>query len=157
MVKLFDEDTRQVMLDLIQKNLPQAVSETLKSELEALAEFRKNSGFTIKLTADLSRVREELTNLKNKVGDLREREQVLVMKEGLLNSRERDFILNELQSELEREQEKTQFCKDIALGLVRNVEYRNEVYTSSNKQQMVNGYPQSVCESDNTTEAKKAV
>ena len=156
MVKLFDEDTRRIMIDSIQKNLPQAVGETLKEELEELARFRKNSEVTVKLTADLSEVRKELATLKRQTDNLWEREQTLVKKEDEIACRERDFAMKQLQAQLEREREKTQFCKDIALGLVRNVEYRNEVFTSSNKTHMVNGYPQSMCESDNTTETKKA-
>lgn len=157
MVKLFDETTRQVMIDSIQKNLPQAVGETLKEELEELARFRKNSEVTVKLNSDLLEVRKELANLKRQTDNLWEREQAPVSKEEDLDCRERDFAMKGLQAQLEREKEKAQFCKDIALGLVRNIEYRNEVYTSSNRQHMVNGYPQSVCESDNTTEIKKAV
>ena len=157
MVKLFDEDTRRIMIDSIQKNLPQAVGETLKEELEELARFRKNSEVTVKLNSDLLEVRKELANLKRQTDNLWEREQALVKKEDDVTCRERDFAMKQLQAQLEREREKVQFCKDIALGLVRNVEYRNEVFTSSNRQHMVNGYPQNCCESDNTTETKKAV
>ena len=145
------------ILEQIRKNLPQAVGETLKAELEALARFRIGAKNVLKTHEELENLRKEFADYKRQHNSLDDREEALTMAEAQLAAKDRDFTLNTLHAELRFEKEKAQFCKDIALGLVRNVEYRNDVFTSSNRQHMVNGYPQSVCESDNTTETKKVL
>ena len=144
------------ILEQIRKNLPQAVGETLKAELEALARFRSEIPNMMKIREELASVIKDFSAYKAKHAEIDKRESALAIGEANLAAKDRDFTLNTLHAELRFEKEKTQFCKDIALGLVRNVEYRSSVFTSQNKNHVVNGYPQSMAESGNTTETSTA-
>jgi len=106
----------------------------LRKELEELARFREDAGQVQKVIAENAELRKqnnELTRnadaVKRGMQDLaEEREQFAIIR------REHDIVV--LESKLALANEKTEFCKSIALGLVRNVEYRQHVFGNRNEQ-----------------------
>lgn len=121
---------KKELLDVIKKSLPQQTGEALKEllqegeqnkvELERLTKINKelNEGIN-SLTSKLKGIEIELAKYK----DLEEREAKLL-------EATRQLDIQKLQHELSCEKEKTQFSKDIALGLVRNTEYRKSIFES---------------------------
>jgi len=124
----------QMIESQIKANLPEHVGNMLRKELEELARFRENAGQVQKVIAENAELREqnnELTRNANSVergmSDLAaEREKFAIIR------REHDIVV--LESKLALANEKAEFCKSVALGLVRNVEYRQHVFGSRNEQ-----------------------
>ena len=120
----------QDLKEAIGKHLPQAAGELLQERLKqadvdaALVVTQKERldnllGQVRELEAKLRTANEELG--KHKALDKREEE---------ISTRERNAEIAMLKVQLEAANGNTQFAKDIALGLVRNTEYRRNVFDS---------------------------
>lgn len=118
----------------IKANLPEHVGNMLRKELDELHAFRKDAGQVQKVVAENAELRKqnnELTRNANAVehgmSDLAaEREKFAITR--------REHDIKVLEAKLALANEKAEFCKNIALGLVRNVEYRQHVFGNRNEQ-----------------------
>ncbi len=152
-------DIAKDISDAIEKQLPAAVGEVLRARLEQADKDAKLAATQKDRIAELLR---ENTQLQNRVdardaqlkahGDLAKRETELA-------ERERNLRVTMLEGQLAAAHDKTKFAQDVALGLVRNVEYRHSVFANSTKQVAMppgGGYTQSMPESSNTTDTSSA-
>lgn len=117
---------------LIDANLPKAAGEALQKRLkqadELEVELKRTYASHETALKRLNEAREELGLYKG----LTATESQLKEKERELNKKEANLEIKDLKNQLEVANEKTQFCKDVALGLVRNIEWRSDLFHSSN-------------------------
>lgn len=64
--------------------------------------------------------------------DLEQREEKLKESLSTLEKEKRDLKVSQLEYQLVAEKEKSEFTKNVALGLVRNQEYRSDVFDQVN-------------------------
>ena len=118
----------QQIKEIIEKNLPKQVGETLQKRLaeadknEKLLEIANQSLLTGKKAmedadAAIDSLKTQLDKHKNL--DKREKE---------ITDKETAFEIEKLKYQLESEKDKTSFSKEVALGLVRNTQYRRDVF-----------------------------
>lgn len=120
----------QDIRDSIQKNMPQAVG----AELQALLEQGKKDAQAVKtLTADAQSYRNErdreIARRERAEADLKKHGDLAVREEAVAK-RERDAEVRDLQLQLTAAKEVSSSIKEIAMGLVRNTEYRKSVVNS---------------------------
>ena len=119
--------------EIISKNLPAQVGDVLKqrlaqadayeAEVKSLRENKISNEATIKgLHAEIERYM--AFDNRNAAIDAREKE---------LDNKERNLKIAELEFKLASEKEKTQFTQSVAMGLVRNTEYRKSIHDSETK------------------------
>ena len=131
------EDIKKAITD----NLPMAAGELLKKRLEQAdldsAELvRQKKEFT-KLTQDNLTLTNRVIELDSKLAA----HSALDKREAELNKRAHDLDLEILNVKLSEANSSKEFTKQVALGLVRNTEYRSSVFDSvSGKSVMSNGY-----------------
>jgi len=121
---------------IIEKNLPAQVGEVLKTRLEK-ADRDSN---TVKVQNDqIGKLKETVDSLENTIREYREfdkRNSELETRLREVADKERNVKIATLEYQLNSEKEKTQFSKDVALGLVRNTTYRENIFDND----FVNGY-----------------
>lgn len=114
----------QEIQEIIKKNLPAQVGEILQKRLEqAESDYRSLQNLKEKMLSldeQIIRLNEEIS--KYKAFD--SRNSLLEIREKLVSEQERNLKIETLEFQLQAEKEKTQFSKDVALGLVRNTEYK---------------------------------
>lgn len=125
--------TEQEIQEIIKKNLPAQVGDVLKTRLEQ-AERDANS---------VANQREQIISKEATIKELEEqlekyrkfdiRNDGLDKREVELNKIKHDLDLEILKAELVNEKDKSVFAKSIALGLVRNTEYRKTIFDSENQ------------------------
>lgn len=144
----------------IEKNLPAAIGETLRQRLEqanrdAEALARKNEAYA-SLSKNFDAKCEEANRLKAEV----EKHAALAVREAAVEERERKARITELETKLAAAQGNTEFARNVALGLVRNIEYRSSssVYGSESVPVQQNGYTnlQQAQTSSNNSETRSA-
>lgn len=135
----------QDLKEVITKNLPQAAGELLQ---QRLAQADKDAVKVAQLSADLDVSRTRHSDALNKIHTLEAQlaaHAELAKREEAVATRERDAELKEVKAQLAASQENTKFARDVALGLVRNVEYRKTVHEGESLQQPYTppggGYP----------------
>lgn len=119
--------------EIIKKNLPQQVGEVLKVRLE---QAEKDTKKVIELESEIANLKELIKSLTNELANYvkyNERNSKLDEREVFLDKRQHDLDLQILQNKFESEKEKTEFAKSVALGLVRNTEYRKSIFGSENQ------------------------
>lgn len=119
---------------IIEKNLPAQVGETLKQvldkgerdakELDSLKEINQKN------VNEIRRLEEVISNYRA----LDARNSALESREKAASEKEAKFEADQLKYQLQSEKEKTEFVKDVALGLVRNINYRKRVFDSENQE-----------------------
>lgn len=114
--------------EIIKQNLPEKVGAELKKELDELARLRVRVTELEKSNEQLTDKITELTALKLKASELDNREKALNDRELVLKDAEKDNKITLLEERLKVNDDKAQFCKDVALGLVRNTSYRSTVF-----------------------------
>jgi hypothetical protein len=117
----------------IKKNLPQQVGETLKLRLDQADADAKQVQSLEKLSLQLSK---DLTEAHVKIEEyklLDKRNSELDSRQKSLEKEERNLQLQRLTYELQAEKDKTEFTKSVALGLVRNLEYRKNTFDNENQ------------------------
>jgi hypothetical protein len=116
------------MLEIIKKNMPEHVG----SELKKLIEKGERDAQMVKaLKDDLTSTCEELKDCRKELEshvDLNKRFNYLESKEKELLDREIRLEIQKLTHELQCEKEKVEFSKGVALGLVRNLDYRSSAF-----------------------------
>lgn len=118
----------QEISDAIEKNLPNMLGTKLRERLEQADKdaldlqrlrdkYAEKSESAKTLTAERDAAKEQLN--QHKALDIRENE---------VAARERDAEIAGLKVQLNAEQRMSQYARDVAMGLVRNVEYRKSVF-----------------------------
>lgn len=111
----------------IKATLPSVVSGILSDHLREAAESTKELE---RVKAKNNRLEEELRAMKDKLEEQTSVEKKIVVATTLSrNIAEREVKLENtmLKHQLEVSEAKAQFCMDVAMGLVRNTEYRRSV------------------------------
>lgn len=117
--------------EVIRKNLPQEVGETLKARLD---KADHDATQVDHLNTQLALRDKKIQTLENQLKsqrDIEAWEERLKIKEKEVTEKEAKVNVDNLTNQLAVANDKANFCKDVAMGLVRNVEYRNEVYGSA--------------------------
>ena len=118
--------------EVISKNLPQAIGELLQRRLvQADRDAARVSEFGAIISANdkrISSLTNEVTELMNKLDE----HAAIDQREAAVSAREIAAEIEALKVQLAAAQTNTQFAKDVAMGLVRNSEYRNTVFTTDN-------------------------
>lgn len=115
---------------IIEKNLPAQVGEVLKLRLDKAEQDvdslkRLGDSYEHKLV--------EIESLKKTIETYKafdNRNATLEAREKAVADGERNLKIATLEFQLNSEKEKTQFSKDVALGLVRNTSYRKNIFDS---------------------------
>ncbi len=117
----------QELKDVIERNLPSQVGQALRERLaKADADARK-------VTESEERIRslnKELVESAARIAHLSEalsKHADITTRIAQVEERERNAEISELKIKLEAEQRSKDFARDVALGLVRNVEYRHAI------------------------------
>ena len=144
--------------ELIKKNLPAQVGETLN---EILQQAKKDS----EKVKDLSEIivsKDSTINGLNKMlaiyKEHDERNKGLEERETAVTERERLAEIANLTFQLNTEKEKSKFVSDVTMGLVRNTEYRKTIFDnqSDNAGRDQYGNPVYVNKTQNSDENKSA-
>lgn len=123
----------------IRQNLPQQVGEALQIRLKEAEEDKEALKKAVEgNTAHLKVIRELQAELA-KHSELSQRERDIKEKETYLNELLLKQELDTIKYQLAVEKEKSQFTKDVALGLVRNTIYRTSILDSENQAGYYNG------------------
>ena len=142
---------------IIEKNLPAQVGETLKQVLEQ----GKIDSETAKIQAEqinkLLKTLQEKESIIETYKKFDERNSNLEGREKAVELQERDLIVKTLEYQLESEKSKTIFSQNVALGLVRNIEYRKDVFDNVSEPTGRDNYgnPVYVNKTKSLTEVKK--
>jgi hypothetical protein len=118
------------MLEIIKKNMPEHVGSELKKLIE---KGERDAQMAKDLESELTSACEELKDCRKELDshvDLNKRFNYLESKEKELLDREIRLEIQKLTHELQCEKEKVEFSKGVALGLVRNLDYRSSVFGS---------------------------
>lgn len=127
----------QEFQEVIKKNLPAQVGDVLKARLEQAdrdANTIKTQDERIKeLNQQVMKANELIENYKQ----FDKRNEALDGREKGLKEKEIIFEIEVLKYQLLAEKDKTEFSKNIALGLVRNTEYRKTIFDSETSGQPI--------------------
>jgi len=118
--------------EIIEKNLPAQVGMVLRERLEKAE--RDENEIELLLSAASER-KEEIAGLKRIISEYQEfdtRNATLEKREKDVSERERQAEIEKLKYELQTEKDKTQFTKDVTMGLVRNTEYKRTLFDTKN-------------------------
>lgn len=141
---------------VIEKNLPAQVGDLLQKRL-------KEADFNIQRLKDANN---DLDHKDALIKDLRrqivnyekldERNTLLEAREKAVADEERNQAIATLQYQLAAEKDKTEFSKNVALGLVRNSEYRRTLHDNigNNGQRDIHGNPIYTNITQNSSETK---
>lgn len=113
---------------IIEKNLPAHVGEVLRTKLEQADKDAKR--VTI-LENELKQEKSQVEFLQKEIRTYKafdERNASLDNREKEVESKERELKINTLEYQLNAEKDKTKFSQDVALGFVRNSEYRRTLF-----------------------------
>jgi len=122
--------------EIIKKNLPQQVGDVLKVRLE---QAERDANLVVQLKNTISQLEDSVKKHLIRINNyelLNDRNSKLDEREVLLNKKQHDLDLEILQQKFENEKDKSDFAKSLALGLVRNTEFRKSVFDNENQ----NGY-----------------
>lgn len=148
-------DANKEILEIIKKNMPEQVGSELKKLLEK-ADF--DAKRVERLEADCDFNENKILELSKSIEKYREfdqRNSTLEAREFAVKEHELSLREKELEYKLAAEKEKSAFTINVAMGLVRNVEYRNSVFSSgSTPFQDNNGYVTTGPTNENKTETK---
>lgn len=120
------------MKEAIGKHLPQAVGDVLQERLKqadidaATVERQKEQVAT--LIAKMAELEAKLRTANEEVG----KHIALNKREEEISTRERNAEIASLKVELEASRGNTKFAQEVAMGLVRNTEYRRNVFDNEN-------------------------
>lgn len=154
-----NDELNKKIEDAIKDSMPSKVGDELKKLLE---QGKNDAAKVIQLTNQniyLSRTIDLLNNKINDYAKLDQRNATLEAREKKVAEDERQIELKTLQYQLEAEKSKTEFTKNVALGLVRNTEYRRKLFDNINEPSGKDQYGNQVYHnksqsSDETNEAK---
>lgn len=123
--------TEEIKL-IIEKNLPAQVGDTLKKVLE---KAKLDAETVIAQKEQINALIEEKHKLQATIENYKQfddRNRSLEAREKACELEQRELRIKTLEYQLEAEKDKTAFSKSVALGLVRNIEYRRTLIDSKN-------------------------
>lgn len=130
----------QELEDVIKRNLPSAVGDALRQKLE---QADKDAARVTQLRDDVESLKREKAALERRIVVAEsglQKQAELTKREEEMSKREREAKIFELTTQLNAANENARFARDVAMGLVRNVEYRSSVMESTtNKSHPVQG------------------
>jgi hypothetical protein len=121
-------DANKEILEIIKKNMPEQVGSELKKLLE---KAEKDARMVEELSAVIADLEQSGIALNKRIDEyikFDQRNANLDAREHLLAELELGLRERELEYKLAAEKEKSAFAINVAMGLVRNVEYRNSVF-----------------------------
>lgn len=119
--------------EIIKKNLPAQVGDVLKERLEqADKDVKLIDSLRVANESYVKKI-QELNLIVDGYKEFDERNLNLEKREKEVSERERQQEIEKLKYQLESEKNKTEFTKEVALKLVRNTEYRNNIFDSEFK------------------------
>lgn len=151
------EEIVKGLKEVIEKNLPKQTGEVLQQRLAQAdkAEFELKEAE--KQIEKMRLTIEGNNNTISQLSDLKLTKAKLDAQAAELDKKQNQLKVDELTYQLAAEKEKTAFAKEVALGLVRNIEYRKDVFDNENKPFIdQNGYTQYANTSKNVNEIAKA-
>lgn len=123
-----DKQTQEKIEKAIKESLPSQVGEVLKQELERIPKLEHQ----LKVSEDsINDKLVTIRRLEDKVNELQHLEnkaRSLELKEAALEKGERDLKIRELEYQLNSEKDKSEFARQVALGLVRNTVFKENVF-----------------------------
>ena len=128
-----DEQMNLEIQEAIKKSLPNQVGEALKERLAQADRDAKEVKLLNDKINDWIKLREEDKKTIEAYRKFEERNSKLEEREKAVAEQERNLKLQTLEYQLNSEKEKTQFSKEVVMGLVRNTEYRTTVFSSDHK------------------------
>lgn len=157
-----NETAQEKLLKTIQNNIGDSMPEFVGEELrKVLNQATLDSAKVAELMKSEKTLREQLLSANNNIHDLKSKissQDELKAREEKLKEDTNNLKIKELEYQLAAEKEKTNFSKEVALGLVRNTVYRNnlmgnktEVYSDQYGSRMQQNLPNSSME---TTQAE---
>lgn len=117
---------------LIEANLPAQVGKVLQ---ERLAKADADAKKIVDLNDLVDREKKTRLDFENRLNEalkLNNTAADLVVRKQTLDKRENEIAVKELTYQLISEKDKTKFAQDVALGLVRNIEYRKSAFDNQN-------------------------
>ena len=129
-------NTKAEIQAIIKKNLPQEVGDILKQRLEQADEDAKT---IITLQEHLNSRNLQISVLQEEVRVYQAfdtRNTTLETREKVVEDKERNVLIETLRYQLTSEQDKTVFAKSVALGLIRNSDFKTTVFSNESQ----NGY-----------------
>lgn len=120
----------QEMKEAIGKHLPQAVGDVLQ---ERLKQAYADAAMVVTQKERLDNLIGQIRDLEGKLNAANEelkKHGALATREAAVAEKERNAEIAALKVQLEAANGNTQFAKDVALGLVRNTEFRRNVFDS---------------------------
>lgn len=143
--------------EAITNDLPNQIGKALKQKLEEAErndEMIRNQDVLLK---DNKNKISQLNEVINEYKKLDERNLKLDERELSILEMVQNSKVSELEYKLASEKEKTEFSKSVALGLVRNIEYRKDVFNSKTTPTIDQyGSTQHLSTTDNNNETTKA-
>ncbi len=127
-----NEITNEIQ-EILKKNLPQQVGEVLQSRLKQAdsdaSELVKHKGYVTDRDEAIKKLQAEIQKymaFDTRNAELEKREKAVAVKEN-------EMSIKELTYQLESEKDKTKFSREVAMGLVRNVEYRKSLFDTQSQ------------------------
>lgn len=121
------------MEEVIKKNLPAQVGEVLSKELERLYKVETEYNYYRDI---ISKNEVEIKELKGEISkhiSLDDKLKSIQAAQDKLDVDNRDLKIKTLEYQLEGEKDKTNFTKEVALGLVRNTEFKRTLFDNVNE------------------------
>lgn len=117
---------------IIEKHLPSQVGDVLKKTLE---QAEKDAIKVNQQEQSLINKNHTITELEKEIAKYQkfdERNATLEAREKTVSDGERNLKISTLEFQIQCEREKAEFSKQVALGLVRNTEYRKNIFDNQN-------------------------
>jgi uncharacterized protein YdcH (DUF465 family) len=155
---MLDETTKAKIEKAITESLPAQVGEVLRKQLERIPILEANNEKLEYKWEEACKQIKELNSENSKYREIISKHGQLDHREAEINKMERFFEVEQLKYQLQAEKEKTEFTKSVALGLVRNIEYRNNVMETKNVVAGIDQYgtPRTVFVADNKNDSRTA-
>lgn len=125
--------------EIIKKNLPQHLGDILKTRLE---QADKDAEKIIKLNSEIDILQKEILDKNLIIENYKKNDSFYLQineREQHLNKLQYDLELTILKEKLNSAESKSEFAKSVALGLVRNIEFRKTVFDSENQMPYYSG------------------
>lgn len=122
--------------EAINKNLPSMVGEQLVKRLDEADRDRTELQAAKALTARQAQTNGELLQHLKEAQEALAKHTEIDVRETAIKDRERLAEAAELRTRLDCAEKSAQFARDVALGLVRNTEFRRDVFNSNNGRQI---------------------
>ncbi len=133
-------DLSKELQELYEKHLPNQIGIALKNKLE---QAEKDATELVTLKQAHEKLQKEKLSLDDELKQHKSIDKKLAEIETKfqeIEAREKKVDIDELKYQLAAEKEKTQFTRDVAMGLVRNIEYRKNVFDSEHVLHGSGGY-----------------